>query len=97
MGTPGRLDLLVEPGHVLCDLQDSFAQGLWCKHLDLVAVAEYPPGYFAQAVNAELNNSRTVTVAGDFLCAVSLYFGNIMSYFGQEPQLDIVDSAFRYH
>jgi len=48
-------DLFVQPDHILCDAQDPFSQRLWREDLDLVAVTEYPPSDFAQAVHAELD------------------------------------------
>ena len=90
-------ELCVERDHVLSDVKDSFAKGHRRKHLNLVAVAEYPPCDFAQTVDAKFDGGRAVAVANNLLRAVPLYFGDFIRYFGQEPQLDIVDSAFRYH
>jgi len=49
--------LLIELYHIFSHFKDSIAKGLWRKHLDLVAVAEYPPAYLADTVNAEFHNS----------------------------------------
>ena len=87
----------MELDHILGNFYDLFSQDFWGQHLDLVAVAEDPPGYFTQPIDAKLDSGRAITIRGDLLCAVPLYFGNIIGHFGQEPQLDIVDSAFRYH
>ena len=43
----------VEPDHIFCDFEDFFAERFWREHLDLVAVAEYPPGDFPDAVHAK--------------------------------------------
>lgn len=92
-----KSDFLVDLDHIFCDLKDSFAEGFRCEHLDLVAVSEYPPGDFIKAVDAKLNDCRAVIVACNFLCAVPFYLSDIISNFGQEVQLDVIDSAFRHH
>ena len=45
--------LFVKFDHVFCNFEDFFAELFWREHLDLVAVAEYPPGDFPQAVHAK--------------------------------------------
>ncbi len=45
--------LFVKLDHIFCDFEDFFAQRFRREDLDLVAVAEYPPGDFAQAVHAK--------------------------------------------
>lgn len=51
----GASDLFVQRDHILCDVQEPFSQRAWREDLNLVAVAENPPGDFAQAVHAELD------------------------------------------
>ena len=67
------------------------------QDLDLVAVSEYPPGDFIEAVDTKFYDCRAVVIARNFLCTVPFYLGDIISYFRQEMQLDMVDSAFRHH
>jgi len=93
----GASDLFVQRDHILCDAQYPFSQRPWREDLDLVAVAQNPPGDFAQAVHAELDGGRAVVVESDLLGAVPPHLGDVLGHFGQESELDVVDLAFRYH
>ena len=83
--------------HSVCDTGYCFAQFRRREDFDLVAVAEYPPGYFAESVNAEIHDRRTVRVAGNFLGLMPLYLGDVIGDFRREPQADVIHLAFRYH
>ena len=83
--------------HIAGDVGDIFAECGGGEDLDLVAVAENPPGDFVQAVDAELDGSGAVGFAGDFLGFVPLDFGDVGGDFGSEAEADVVDAAFGNH
>ena len=86
----------VEFGHVLCDLSDLFSEGFWFEHADLVSVSEYPPCYFAEAVDAEFGGYGAVAVIDDCLRAVPVYFGDVACDHWQKSQFHVIDSPLGY-
>jgi hypothetical protein len=54
------LYLFVEFNHIFSGLQGFVPEGFRCQDVDLVAVAEYPPGYFTEAVNAKVHSGGAV-------------------------------------
>ncbi len=87
----------VEFNHIFGGFEDLFSQGLGRQDLYLVAVAENPPGNFAQPVDAEFHRCRAIGITSYPLCAVPEYLGDIVGDLGQEAQRYIVKPAFGYH
>ena len=62
-----QLSSFAEFNHIFCDFGNSIPQGFWGEDLNLVAVAEYPPAYFAEAVHPKFNDGRAVVFKSNLL------------------------------